>query len=457
MSTGLPALDKVLGGGFPENSITMICGRPGTGKSILAQQMVFANAGPGRRAAYLTTLSEPFEKTLRYLQGISFYSEDLLLESILYRDLADGLTAAGLEGLLATVVGLVKEERPRLLVIDSFKAIGDLTGRSANYRSSLFELARLLSAYSCTSFWVGEYSEVDSGRPEFAIADGILELVNQKRGTRDERYLRVVKLRGSPFLPGEHSFRIGPDGLEVFPRSCLGATAPLDCGEELVPTGMTPLDALLSGGFYRGSNTMVMGPSGVGKTVLGLQFVAEAARRGENAVYLSLQEHPGHLRRTAGALGLRLEPEGGGQVRILYMSPVETLIDEVVFRLLEAVDQTAASHAVVDALGELAPASWDRSRYTGFIYSLNQALKARGVTAVVNYELAEQFRTDRLSQDCISNIADNVITLVYTPGATLGRGLRVVKARATVHSTRQVPFSIGVGGLSGIGAPDAGP
>lgn len=455
--TGVAALDMILGGGFPRNSINLICGAPGTGKSILAQQMAFANAGPGCRAFYLTTLSEPFEKTVHYLQEMAFYREDRLLESILYRDLADELLTGGVEGLIDVVISLVKEERPRLLVIDSFKAVSDVAASKAEFRGKLFELARLLSAYSCTSFWVGEYTSAGAGQPEFAIADGILEMVNQKRGTRDDRYLRVVKLRGSTYLSGEHAFRVTVGGLEVFPRSCAVAAAPVAAaGAERVSSGFAALDGMLAGGPLRGSTTLVLGPSGVGKTILGLQFAGAVARRGEGSVLVSLQETPQNLRRTAGAVGIDLAGSDEAQVHILYLSPVDVMIDEVVFRLVEALERTGSRFVLVDALGELAAASWDEARYYGYVYSLAQAVKALGVTTVFNYELREQFDVNRLTPDAISDIADNVITLLYTRGETLGRVMRVVKARATPHSSTQIPYRIGPGGLSPVESVERG-
>lgn len=448
ISSGVPALDFILGGGFPRNSISLVCGAPGTGKSILAQNLIFASAVTGCRSLYLTTLSEPFEKTLHYLQEMGFYSEDLLLEHVHYRDLADDLITGSLDGLMETVMTLVKEEQPRLLVIDSFKAISDIAGNDPGFRGRLFQLARLLSAYACTSFWVGEYAPGGADRPEFAIADGILELFNQKRGTRDDRYLRVLKLRGSTYQSGEHAFRVTTGGLEVFPRSCIAATAPpaAEAGSR-VPTGFAVLDGLLGGGVLRGASTMILGPTGAGKTVLGLQAAAAAAGRGESTVHVSLQENPEELRRTARNLGIDLTGRDGAQVHFLYLSPVDVVIDEVVFRLLEIQQRTGSRLVVVDALGELSAASWDAARYYGYLYSLIQALKALGVTACFNYELREQFEVNQLTVDSVSNIADNLVTLLYTRGETLGRSLRVVKARGMPHSTTQRPYRIGAGGL----------
>ena len=323
MTTGVSPLDQILGGGLPRESISIIAGLPGTGKSVLAHKMAFSNASAQCRTVYLTTLSEPLEKAVRYLQDFDFYDEDTLFEHMVYQDAGGALREEGFDGFIALVTTLLQTERPRLLIIDSFKAIGDILGSTPEYRIKLFELARLLSVYSCTTLWLGEYSDSDQAkRPEFAIADAVIELANQKRGTKDERYFRVSKLRGSHYHAGEHSFRINQQGITVFPRVTTMRGIPLNQCQERVSTGVTGLDELLHGGFWQGTSTMLLGPSGVGKTIASLQFLSALASKGQAGLMVTLQETPNQLRRTAASLELNL-----GGVDFLYMTPIEALIE----------------------------------------------------------------------------------------------------------------------------------
>ena len=219
ISSGNREADRVLGGGFPSNSINILMGEPGTGKTLFAEQLLFANANGGRPVLYLTTLSEPLSKVVTYLQLLPFYDESKLGTAVIYDDIGELLATAGVSALVPRVREAILEFRPSIIVIDSFKAIHDLSPSVPEMRRLISELAGLLSAYDTTTFLVGEYREQDiSSYPEFAVADGIVEFARHKHSTRDERFLRVSKLRGSGYLEGLHGFRITPAGLEVYPR-----------------------------------------------------------------------------------------------------------------------------------------------------------------------------------------------------------------------------------------------
>lgn len=170
-----------------------------------------------------------------------------------------------------------------------------------------------------------------------AAADGIVQLSRHRLGSRDERYFRVIKLRGSRYLEGSHTFGISDAGLEVHPR----LVSPLvhvdyePIGER-VSTGIPELDAMTSGGFWRGSSTLLAGPSGSGKTTLALQFALDGPRRGEPSLYVNFQENPNQLARTIGGLGVNLEEMRECGLDLLYASPVELQIDSIVKEMFSA-------------------------------------------------------------------------------------------------------------------------
>ena len=145
LSSGHPRLDGVLGGGLPANAINMLIGLPGTGKTILAQQYVFANATPERPALYLATVSEPFDKILRYGQTLRFFDPEAVGHSVFYEDLGAVLNERGLAGVLEQVSELIKQRRPGLIVIDSFKALSAYA-EGAEFRQFLHDFAGRLSA-----------------------------------------------------------------------------------------------------------------------------------------------------------------------------------------------------------------------------------------------------------------------------------------------------------------------
>lgn len=226
LRTGSPEADRILNGGFPTNSINVVMGPPGTGKTIFVQTLAWYNANGQRPVLYCTTLAEPLSKLVRYLQELSFFDPSRVGTSILYQDLGEAVARQGLAGLNSCLRELIKEMTPAVLVIDSFKAAQDLGSSGTELRRTTFELAGLLSAYDVTTFLVGEYYRRDMrASPVFAAADGIVELMRLEDDCRDERYLRVLKLRGSAYFSGLHGFTITSSGLAIRPRPESGVEA----------------------------------------------------------------------------------------------------------------------------------------------------------------------------------------------------------------------------------------
>jgi circadian clock protein KaiC len=442
LSSGRPRLDHLLGGGFPRDGINLIVGLPGSGKTILAQQYVFHNATRERPALYLTTVSEPLEKVVRYGQTLSFFDPAAVGRSVFFEDLGGVLDTGGLDAVMHKIKALVRERHPSIVVIDSFKALHPFSHDERQFRAFLHGLAGTLTAFPATSFWLGEYGRDDVARAaEFAVADSIVSLSMAEVGERTLREVEVLKLRGSGFASGRHAYRVSRDGLDVFPRLA-------DTGQELdyrqlatrQSSGVDLLDAMLSDGYWPGASTLVAGPSGSGKTLLGLHFLFAGAADGERGIIATLQENPIQLARIVQGYGWDLDDPN---ISLMYRSPVDLYIDEWYYDLVETIERTGAKRVLIDSLGDLKWGSPDVIRFREYVYSLSQRTAHDGVSVIMTLELAELFGASRLSEDGLSHVSDNVLVLQYARREErLARVVTVLKTRASRHDASIREFEI---------------
>jgi circadian clock protein KaiC len=448
LTSGHEPLDAVLGGGLPGNAISLLMGRPGSGKTILAQQYVFRNATPERPSIYFSTVSEPLEKIVRFGQTLDFFDRTAIGKSVFYEDLGVKVSHHGLTGVTEQITTAIKERRPGLIVIDSFKALHAFADSHAEFRRFLHELSGRLGAFPVASLWVGEYDDAEIGSvPEFAVADAILDLTTARSGQRDLRFLEVRKLRGSGFRSGLHAYRLTADGMHLFPRL---ADAPIDeeypQSDVRASSGIPALDDMLEDGYWPGASTLIAGPSGSGKTLLGLHFIFNGARQGEPGVIATLQENETQLERVAGGFGWSLnEPN----IEVMYRSPVDIHIDEWAYELLQAVKRTGARRILIDSVTDIRAAASDATRFREFCYSLMQRFARQGVSIVMTFEIPDLFGAERLSDDAVSPLSDNVVMLSYLKDdGSIKRTISVIKTRASQHDPAIRQFLIGRDGIA---------
>jgi circadian clock protein KaiC len=462
LTTGSPAFDRILGGGIPARSVNVVAGQPGAGKTVFSLQMLFALAKQGKKCLYFTTLAEPSLKLLQYMQEFAFFDGALFEHSFVFADLGSVIRRRGVEATLGEIASRVEREAPAVVVIDSFKAIRDIIGEPATLRTFVYDLAVHSAGWGATTLLLGEYTEAElAGNAELAIADGIIRFSNARHELTAIREVEVLKLRGADYVTGKHFYEIGAAGLTFFPR-VRGPDASPQSGRngehaiaslEPVSTGVAGLDAMLEGGWPRASTTVVQGGTGTGKTLLGLQFRLEGARRGEAGILFMLEETPDQIRGFAQSLGWDLRPlEDSSLLTLSYVSPVELSPDRFLARARADVERLAVRHAVLDSLTSMELGVPSRRRFKELVYALAKDFHARGISLQMNMEIADLLGAGQLSGHGVSFAADNVVQLKYVEiDGQLQRGISVLKARGVRHATDVRRLSVEPGGVQ-VGA-----
>jgi len=461
LSTGSVAFDRILDGGLPVRSMTVVAGEPGAGKTLFALQMLFHLARQGKKGLYFTTLSEPSLKLINYMQQFRFFDEDAIGKRVFFVDIGGVVRGCNAEDSLKAITDRVEREEPAILVIDSFKAMRDLLSDAPAIRTFAYDLAVHVAGWGAATLLVGEYTTEEIAQfAEFAIADGVLRFGTQREELTAVRVVDVLKLRGADCVGGRHFFEIGLEGLTFFPRvrsPDVHDDAAVGSFTERASTGVAGLDEMLGGGLPRSSSTVIQGATGTGKTLLGLHFLLEGASRGEPGVHFTLEETADQLRGIAQALGWNLlELERRGLLTLSYASPVELSTDAYLNRMRGLLEQVKAKRAVLDSLTSMELGVPSERRFKELVYSMTKHLRALAVTFNMNMEVTELLGSAQLSGHGISFAADNVIQLKYVEqDGRLDRGISVLKARGVRHATEVRKMNIEARGIE-VGAPFRG-
>ncbi len=441
LSTGSDAFDRILGGGIPVRSLTMVAGEPGSGKTLFALGMLFHQARQGKKGLYFTTLSEPSLKLLHYMQQFAFFDREALDELVTFVDLGSVVRGRHPDDALQAINDRVEREEPALVVIDSFKAMRDIPDDAPAVRTFVYDLAVHMAGWGAAALFIGEYTSDEMAQfVEFAIADGILRFGTLREELTAVRVVDVLKLRGADCVTGRHFFEISAAGLTFFPR-VRGPDADGQAGvtsvDERASTGVGGLDDMLGGGLPRSSSTVVQGATGTGKTLLGLQFLLEGARRGEPVIHFALEETADQLRGIAQGFGWDLRDlERRGLFTLCYASPVELSTDAFLHRARQLVERVGARRALLDSLTSLELGVSSQRRFKELVYAMTKHFRALGVTLNLNMEVPEVLGSAQLSGHGVSFAADNLIQLKYLEQeGHLDRGLTVLKARGVRHAT----------------------
>jgi circadian clock protein KaiC len=441
LSSGVPGLDTVLGGGLPEYSFNLIAGGPGAGKTTLAQQIAFSRASEEAPAVYFTVLGEPPLKMLRHVQQYSFFDEAKIGKALRFVNLSQEALDQDLGSIMKRVIAEVEAIQPATVVVDSFRTVAHASSSDAELQEFVQRLALHLTGWQATTFLIGEYEPEESqSNPIFTIADGIIWLTQSVERNACVRRMQVAKMRACATMSGLHTFSISSDGVRVFPR-ILPQTQPRQRAHDAAraSTGVAALDAMMSGGIPAGESALFVGPSGSGKSLFARHFIAAGAEAGEPGIIAVFGDHPAQYLARASAFGPRLASViERGLVEVLHLRSLDLTVDEALAGIRLAVERKGARRIAIDSLSafELALAPSYRDDFRESLFRTISALNDLGVTVLMTTDIVQSFTELGLSPHITEFLADVLVLQRYVElEGKLEKVLAVVKMRTSRHDT----------------------
>jgi circadian clock protein KaiC len=465
--TGIEGLDAILLGGIPRNNVILVQGSMGSGKTLLGLEFIYRGITQFNEPGMVVVFETSPDKIIRDAAGFGWNLQELQQQKKLQiifttPQVFDQELRSPHSLLLETAA----EIGARRIFVDGIGLLSPTpagespkphTGASG-YRELLQQLIEALRRQNLTAMLSHELSAfphlLSTSEMAGFLADTVIQLNRYPRNRQSVRSIEIVKSRGQRYTTGEHTLHITENkGLQVFRRVQaplrLNLSQPTSIRRSSI--GVEVLDTLIGGGIFDGSTTMVIGVSGVGKTVLGTQLLREgAAKQGKRGLLVSLDEHPAQIIRNAETIGLNLKEQvDSDTIHILFESPQELDVDKHYAEIVALIEKHDIQRMVVDGMTSYSTALEDPGIYRDFFHALVAYTKQRLMTTFFNYENPEFLGVSSYMPDFpVSSIVDNIILLsIVELNNSLHRCLTVVKARGSNHEFDTREYVIGQGGI----------
>jgi circadian clock protein KaiC len=457
--TGVPGLDDILGGGLTPQRVYLVEGSPGAGKTTLGLQFLLDGVARGESGLYIT-LSETLDE-LSAVAASHGWSIDALSIFELAGDEALDPDAqqsvfhpseVELGETTRSVMDQVDTLKPARVVFDSLSEMRLLAQNPLRYRRQILALKQFFASRGCTVLLLDDKTSM-SDQHLHSIAHGVISLEQiAKEFGKERRRVNIIKMRGIRFRGGYHDYALDTGGITMFPR-LIAAEHQQDFVPHIMSSGSDGFDALLGGGLVAGTNTLLVGPSGIGKTTLTTHCLLAALQRGEQAAFYLFDEGLGTFFARSAALGLDLRPYAdSGQLRMHHIDPAELSPGEFAQMLRNAIEQESVRFIVIDSLNAYLQAMPGEQFLILQMHELLSYLNQKGVTTMLvlgQHGLIGEVRTDV----DLSYLSDNTVMLrFFESNGRLRRAITVIKSRTANHALTIHELQLSSNGVR-IGAP----
>ncbi|KQT11218.1 ATPase domain-containing protein [Ramlibacter sp. Leaf400] len=457
LSTGIPGLDVILGGGLTPHRIYLVEGEPGTGKTTTGLQFLNEGVLRGETVVYITLAENREELTAVALshgigvEGIHIHevlpTEDLLAAEQQYTTFHP--SEVEMASTLKLILSIVEELKPSRIVLDSLSELQLLADSPLRYRRQVLALKQFFSNRQCTVLLLDDRTASASGDLQVrSIAHGVIQLDHLvKDYGAERRRIRIVKFRGRSFLGGMHDYNLVRGGLSVHPRLVAAKSRGITDRRQM-STGLPKLDLLLGGGIEQGTSTLIVGPPGTGKSSLASQFVAAAIDRGERAAMFLFEESASNMLHRSDGMNLRIrEAMDSGALSVQQVDPAELSPGQFSAAVCKSVE-AGTKVVVIDSLNGFLNAVPDERFLTTHLHELLTYLGQHQVLTVLVAVQQGMLGGQMSSAMDASYIADNVLMLRYfEDNGEIRQAVSVFKKRGSVHERTIREFSMSAGGI----------
>lgn len=421
--TGIPGVDELLYGGLIPQRSYLLVGGAGSGKTVFSVQWLLEGRRRSERLLYIT-LTEPASDIERNMVSFGWQLEGIDSLDLTPTNDADEngeeyqvFSPSEVEHVAVwqAIYQAVKAKQPQRLVIDSVTQLRYLSTDEYQFRKKILGLVSFLNRSGCTSLLTFEISELERETSVGLAVDGLIRLRAEVSPNRviGLRSIQIEKFRGSDFIAGLHPMRITGDGILIFPHR-IEAIGGHHATIELLSSGIPELDELLGGGLESGTTTIISGPSGVGKTTLGVAFLTAAIVRGKRSILFTFEEAVESLIIRSRGIGMPLDAVlESGTLKIVRLNPMEQYPDEFLGRVRSAVEGEGFELVMIDSLRGYQLEMEQFGSPLDHIRNLVHYLNRRGVTSFLINEVEFITGSLRTTELAVSHLADNIILLRY--------------------------------------------
>lgn len=437
LCSGIDGLDALLKGGLVAGAAYIVQGRPGSGKTILANQIGFNHVSDGGRVLVATLLAESHDRLFQFLSTLSFFDPLRVGREMQFVSAFDTLRNEGLDEVVHLLRREISRQQASLLIVDGVLNARSRAGSLLDAKKFIAELQGHAAFAGCTVLLLTS-ARLSDGSPEHTMVDGVIEIGEELHGNRSVRRIQLLKTRGNGALSGLHECEISEHGLIVYPRleSLYPQPSLPDSADlERIASGIDGLDGMIGGGLPASSVSLLMGPAGVGKTSLGLSFLAQSSAE-QPGLHFGFYETPQRLRLKARSLGYDLQAlEDAGALHILWQPTTAGLLDALGLKLLDVVERFGIKRMLLDSLGGMARVAASQARVIEFFSALMNELRARGVTVVATWEMRDLFGAEiNAPAPELSSLVDNLLLMRFVElDAELKRSLSILKMRDSAY------------------------